>query len=66
MIKRRVFKQTESLEQRLAEEAMRLREQAEMLPPGAIREQVLRRARQCETGAHVSEWLRSAELRPPE
>jgi len=66
MTMRRRFKQTDPLEQRLAEEAIRLREQAELLPPGAVREQALRRARQCETGAHMSEWLRSAELRPPE
>jgi hypothetical protein len=36
-----------------------------LLPHGAVREQVLRRARQCETGAHMSEWLRSSGLQPP-
>jgi hypothetical protein len=62
---RRRFKQTQSLEERLAEEAERLREEAKLLPPGAVREAVLRKARQAETGSHMSEWLRSAGLEPP-
>ena len=33
---RRRFKQTKSLEERLAQEAKRLREQAKLLPPGAV------------------------------
>ena len=60
---RRRFKQIQSLEERLAEEAKRLREEAKLLPPGIVREECLRRARQCETGSHVSEWLRSPGLR---
>jgi hypothetical protein len=66
MQKRRRFKQTQSLEQRLADEAVRLREQAKLLPPGLVREQVLRKARQAETGSHMSEWLRSPGLQAPE
>lgn len=64
-MKRRRFKQTLSLEERLAEEAKRLREQAELLPPGTLRDAVERKARQAETGSHVSEWLRSPGLQPP-
>jgi hypothetical protein len=63
---RRRFKQTDLLEDRLAEEAKRLQKEAKLLPPGALREEVLRKARQAETGAHMSEWLRSPGLRPPE
>ena len=66
MQKRRRFKQTQSLEQRLANEAELLREQAKMLPPSLLREQVLRKARQAETGSHMSEWLRSPALQPPD
>jgi hypothetical protein len=66
MRQRRRFKLTSSLEERLAEEAKRLREEAKLLPPGAERETLLRKARQAETGSHMSEWLRSPELRPPE
>ena len=65
MPKRRRFKQTQSLEERLADEAKRLREQADLLPPGPQRDAVQRKARQAETGAHMSDWLRSPGLRPP-
>ena len=59
----RGFKQT--LEQRLSDEAKRLREQAELLPHGALREQVLREARQAENGSQMAEWLRPPGLQPP-
>jgi hypothetical protein len=62
---RRRFKQALSLEERLVEEAKRLREEAKSLPPGAEREALLRKARQAETGSHMSEWLSSPGLRPP-
>ncbi|MBR0712956.1 hypothetical protein [Bradyrhizobium liaoningense] len=62
---RRRFKQTQSLEERLSEHAKRLREEAKLLPPGAARDAALRKARQAETGSHMSEWLRSPELQPP-
>ncbi|MCP3400199.1 hypothetical protein [Bradyrhizobium sp. CCGB20] len=62
---RRRVKQTQSLEERLAGEAIRLRQKAKDTPPGIERDQLLRRARQCETGSHVSDWLRSPGLQPP-
>lgn len=65
-MKRRRFKQTLPLEERLAGEAKRLREAAELLPPGPVREAALRKARQAETGSHMSEWLKSPGLRAPE
>ena len=65
-MQRRRFKQTDTLEERLATEAKRLRDQAKTLPPGPDRDIILRKARQCETGSHMSEWLRSPELKPPE
>lgn len=64
-MQRRRYKQSQSLEERLSQEAKRLREEAKLLPPGAVREATLRRARQAETGSHISEWLRSPGLRPP-
>jgi len=63
---RRRFKQTQSLEERLAEEAKRLRSQTKLPPPGALREDTIRKARQAETGSHMIEWLTSPGLRPPE
>jgi hypothetical protein len=65
MARRRRFNQVLSLEERLSEEAKRLREEAKLLRPGSVRDEMIRRARQAETGAHISEWLRSPELQPP-
>ena len=59
------FKQTKSLQERLSEEAARQRGQAKLLEPGAVRETLLRRARQADTASHIDEWLRSPGLRPP-
>jgi hypothetical protein len=63
---RRRFKQTQSLEERLSEEAKRLRGEAKSLPPGAEREALLRKARQAETGSNISEWLSSPGLKSPD
>ena len=65
MVTRRRVKQTDVLETRLAAEAARLREEAKSLPPGAARDEMLRKARQAETGSQMSEWLRSPGLQPP-
>jgi hypothetical protein len=65
MMIRRRFKQTQPLAERLAEEAKRLQEEAQLLPPGALRDAVERQARQAETGSHISDWLRSPGLQPP-
>lgn len=63
----RLIKHIDPLEEiRLADEAKRLREEAELLRPGAARDALIREARQAETGSHMSEWLRSPGLRGPE
>ena len=49
--------QTQSLEERLAAHAARLREEAKMLPPGAVRDEILLRAEQAEAAAGMSQWL---------
>jgi hypothetical protein len=64
-MQRRRFKQTQSLEERLAEEAKRLRAEAKLLPPGAARDEMIRKARQAETGSHMTEWLTSSGLQAP-
>jgi hypothetical protein len=66
MQKRRRFRQVQSLEERLATEAKRLRTDAESLPFGLERDALLRKARQAETGLHMSEWPTSPGLRTPE
>ena len=65
MLQRRNVIQINSLEEHLADEAKRLREEAKLLPPGAVRDATLREARQAETGSHVGEWLQSPGLQPP-
>lgn len=54
-----------ALSEHMANEAKKLRRKAKLLPPGAERETVLRRARQCETSSHIKEWLNSSGLQPP-
>jgi hypothetical protein len=63
--KRRRFKQAQTPEERLAEEARSLRETAKTLPPGAERDLMLRKARRDETALHVTDWLNSPGLKPP-
>ena len=65
-MQRRRFKQTISLETRLSEEAKRLRDEAKLVPPGALREELIRKARHAEAASHMNEWLTSPGLRPPE
>lgn len=65
MSERRRFKQTRSLEERMAEQAAKLKAEAEQLPAGAEREGLLKRARIAETGAHLSNWITSPGLQPP-
>ena len=63
MIKRRRrVKQTESLEVRLARKAEELRKKAHSAPAGFHREALLRRAREVDSAARMSEWLRSSTV----
>jgi hypothetical protein len=64
-MQRRRFKQTQLLEDRLAQVAKRLLNDAEALRPGPARDALIRRARQAETGSRMSAWLRSPGLQPP-
>jgi hypothetical protein len=54
-----------TFEQRLAQEAHRVKERAKTLPPGKERELLSRKARQLETAARISEWISSPGLQPP-
>ena len=58
-------KQTQSLEERLAEEADRLRNEARGTPPGYEREELIRRARRAETASHMNQWPTSPGLQSP-
>ena len=54
-----------TLEQRLAQEALRIQEQVKSLPHGKERELLVRKTRQLETASHVNEWILSPGLKPP-
>ncbi|WP_338077405.1 hypothetical protein [Bradyrhizobium quebecense] len=57
-MQRRRFKQTDSLEIRLGDQAERLRKEAQGTYPGVERERLIQRARQAETAAQMADWLR--------
>jgi hypothetical protein len=65
MQQRRNFKQNAPLDQRLEDQAKRLRKDAKGIPPGVEREKLLRLARQAQTAAHIQEWLSSPGLQAP-
>jgi hypothetical protein len=65
-MQRRRFKNILTFPERLDQEVARLRTEAEKLPHGPERDQLLRKARQAETALHVNDWLSSPELKPPE
>ena len=65
MQKRSRIQQTETLEMRLRQAAVRLRKQAGGTPPGIEREYLILRARQAESASHINEWLSSPGPRAP-
>jgi hypothetical protein len=65
MPQRRGFKQQAPLDQRLGEQAKRLRKEAQGTPPGVERDKLIRLARLAETAGHMDEWLSSSRLRTP-
>jgi hypothetical protein len=64
-MQRRRIRHTVSFEERLTQEAQRLREQAKSIPPGIERDELIRKARQAETASRMNEWLTSPGLQPP-
>ena len=64
VVRRHRFKQSQPLEERLAQDTAQLREKAEVLPPGGAREQIIRRITQNEAASDLCEMLRSPGLQP--
>jgi len=64
-MQRRSFKENAPLNQRLTEQAERLRKEAQGTAPGVMRDQLIRQARQAETASRIQEWLSSPGLQPP-
>jgi hypothetical protein len=65
MLKRRRFKQSMPLKDRLAAFAGDMREKASRLEPGTQQDELLRKARQADTASHLDDWANSPELQPP-
>ena len=65
-MQRRRFKNTLTFPDRMAKEAERFRQEAETKPPGQQRDDLLRKASQAETAAHIDRWISSPGLKPPE
>jgi hypothetical protein len=65
MQKRRRFKHTQSLKDRLALFQEDARKAADELPPGPARQNMLDKARLAETAMHLDEWINSPGLQPP-
>jgi hypothetical protein len=65
MQKRRRFKQTISLNERLDAEADRLRREARSLPPSARRDDLIRKANQMRLAGRLDQLLASPGLRAP-
>ena len=66
MIKRRRFKQTASLSERLVRNVEQLEAQLATLPPGPERDRLVRQIRQNKTAANIDQWLKSPGLQPPQ
>jgi predicted trehalose synthase len=65
MPERLSFTKTTTGEEHFADEAKRLRKQAQGIPPGIERERLLRRARQAEAATRMTEWRTSRALQAP-
>ena len=65
IIRRRRFKHTDSLQERLIAFAKGLRVEASRLPPGAEKNDLLRRADKADTAADLDKWVNSPGLQPP-
>ncbi len=64
MKQRRRFKPKLSFPDRLASFAKDARKTAAHLPPGAEKDELLRKARQADAAAHLNEWASSPGLQP--
>jgi hypothetical protein len=64
-LRRRRFKQTTSLADRLAHFSNEVREEASRLSPGPEREAIMKKLNQADAAAELDRWANSAELQPP-
>jgi hypothetical protein len=62
---RRRFKQQATLQDRISEWAIGVRERAATLPPGPDRDELLKKLRHAETAMHLQDWANSPGLQSP-
>jgi hypothetical protein len=55
----------QTAQERLADEARRLKLEAENLPFGKERDELIRKSRQAVTASLLNDWLSSSGLKPP-
>jgi len=65
MMKRRRFRQSTSLKERLESFAQDMRKKASVMPPGPKREALIKRADQAGLAIELENWVNSPELQPP-
>jgi hypothetical protein len=65
MQRRRRFKQQTTLQDRIAEWAAGVREQANEMQHGSERDELLRKLHQAETAMHLEDWANSTGLQAP-
>jgi hypothetical protein len=65
MQRRRRFIQQTTLQDRIAEWAAGVREQANEMQPGPERDELLLKLRQAETAMHLEDWVNSTGLQAP-
>lgn len=65
MAARRSSEQSSTFEYRLTQEATNLRQQAQGMPSGIRRIELLQKARQIDVAVEVNKWLTSPGLQPP-
>jgi hypothetical protein len=63
--KRNRRKNESGTSERLLESARQARAEAAILPPGPAQRELLVKAREAETTAHLNDWLTSPGLQPP-
>jgi hypothetical protein len=66
MSERQRIEHDHPLDERLALEAVRLKQTAKRLKPGSKRQAMLRKAREAEIAASITAWISSPGLKAPE
>jgi hypothetical protein len=64
-VRRPRFRHAKSFNERLMEQSVLFKAEAERIPHGTARDLLLRRARQAETASQINKWLSAPGLQSP-